>query len=56
MTRTLEQLANVRMGDMSPAERRIVVTAACAKLERQLKSPAMQKALADAALTLTEAP
>jgi hypothetical protein len=44
--RTLEQLAAVKIGDMTSAERRLVFTAACRKLEREMGSPAVRDALA----------
>lgn len=46
--RTLDELANVKMGDMTPAERRAVLKAVCAKLKRELEAPAMQQAMQSA--------
>lgn len=40
--------ANKRLGDMTPAERRAAIKAACVRLEKEFARPEVQKALADA--------
>ena len=45
--RTLAELENVKMGDMTPAEREAVIRAACAKLKTELErnAPAIAEVL-----------
>lgn len=41
-TRTLKQLAKVRMGDMTPEEKRLVTNDAVAKIQKELTEKAPQ--------------
>ena len=45
MTRTVAELANVRLCDMTQGERDLLLRVACTQLERELNSPAVQTAL-----------
>jgi hypothetical protein len=43
--RTLAELEGIRLGDMTPDERRLVIASAVAKLKAELESPAFRKAM-----------